>query len=164
MNDKPEINNTEEDKKEELGLFDILLEGLKDLVNLLQNIRFAAVLLIIVAIATLIGTALPQTTMSQMAVQELTSVFGEDTYLNIIKPAGFDNVFNTAWYRFIMLLLVSSVTLCAWGRTKAAIALGKKRSPVTSEKGIKTLKFIYEKNFENKEDALNWIENKFTYK
>lgn len=162
MNDKPEIDNSEENKKqEELGLFDILLVGLKDLTNLLQNIRFAAILLVIVAIATLIGTALPQTTMSgPMAVQELTSVFGENVYLKIIKPAGFDAVFITMWYRFIMFLLVASVTLCAWGRTKTVVALGKTRSPVTSEKGIKALKFNYEKNFENKEDAVSWIKKK----
>jgi len=163
MNDKPEINNSKENKKKEkeLGLFDILLVGLNDLSGLLQNIRFAVILLVIIAIATLIGTALPQTTMSgPMAVQELTSVFGENVYLKIIKPAGFDCVFTTTWYRFIMLLLVASVTLCAWKRTKTVIALGKRKSPITSEKGIKALKFNCEKSFENKKDALNWIEKR----
>ncbi len=163
MNEKPEIDNLEENKKkeDELGLFDVLLVGLKDLTNLLQDIRFAAILLVFIAIATLIGTALPQTTMSgPMAVQELTDVFGENVYLKIIKPAGFDAVFTTTWYRFIMLLLVASVTLCAWGRTKTVVALGRRKSPITSEKGIKALKFNYEKSFENREDAVSWIEKK----
>lgn len=160
MNDKPEKNNSEKGKEEELGLFDLLFDALKDLALLLQDIRFAAVLLIVLAIATLIGTALPQTHMTQMAAQELTSVFGENTYLNIIKPAGFDNVFNTTWFRFLTFLLVGSVTLCAWGRTKTVIAIGKKRSPKTSVKGVKALKFNYEETFDNKEDALNWVEKK----
>ena len=159
MNDKPE-NNSEKEKQEELGLFDVLYDGLKDLVLLLQDIRFAAILLMLLAIATLIGTALPQTPMAQMAAEEITKAFGENVYLNFIKPAGFDNVFNTTWFRFLTILLVFSVTLCAWGRTKTAIALGKKRSSLTSEKGVKKLKFTSEESFDNKEDALNWVEKK----
>lgn len=156
MTNNPENNKQNDESK--LGLFDLLYLGLIDLSKLLQDIRFAAVLLVLVAVATLIGTALPQTPMAgTSAVEQLSKAFGENVYLKIIKPLGFDHVFGTTWYRFLMLLLVGSVTLCAWARTKTAMAIGKKRSPVTSEKGIATFKFTGSENFKDKQSGVDWV-------
>jgi cytochrome c biogenesis protein len=156
MTNNPENNQQNDESK--LGLFDLLYLGLIDLSKLLQDIRFAAVLLVLVAVATLIGTALPQTPMTgDSAGEQLSKTFGENVYLKIIKPLGFDQVFRTTWYRFLMLLIVASVTLCAWARTKTASALSKKRSPVTSEKGISTFRFTGSENFKDKQSAVDWV-------
>ncbi|MFH1513856.1 MAG: cytochrome c biogenesis protein ResB [bacterium] len=160
MNDSKKNKTSKENV--EIGLFDILLEILRDALNdfykLLQDMRFAAVVLTLIAIATLIGTALPQTNMiGAKAATQLTGIFGEKAYTTIIKPLGFDNVFKTLWYQFLMVLIVLSVTLCAWARTKTATALSKIRSPQTNPKGVEALKYSGKKICESKDAAHDWI-------
>ena len=155
MNDSNK--NTNDKENVEIGLFDILYDSLKDFYKLLQDMRFAAVVLALIAIATLIGTALPQTNMmGEKAGTQLIGIFGEKVY-GVIKFCGFDNVFKTLWYQFLMVLIVLSVTLCAWARTKTAMALSKTRSPQTNPKGVLAFKYSGKKTLPNKDEAQEWI-------
>jgi len=159
---EPAKNNSSKETKPELGLFDILIIGFKDLADLLMDIRFAAILLLVMAFATLFGTVLPQSTAPRDTIDpKMVEAFGENLYVKLIKPLGLDHVFSTIWYRFVLLLLVASVTLCAWARTKTVAALTKIKSVLTSEKGVQSLKNYGASQFPDKESALKWVEKEF---
>jgi cytochrome c biogenesis protein ResB len=161
MNDS-EKNTEPGNIQPEMGLFDLLLYSLKDLFNLLQDIRFAAIILVFLAFATLIGTALPQVSLTgETAKNQLIEKFGSGFYSKVMHPAGFDRVFQTVWYRFLLVLIVCSVTLCAYGRTKSVTALSRIKNPITSEKGIKSLKTSGSKEFPDYESAYGWIRKNF---
>lgn len=161
MTEKEKNTKETQTGEQEYGLFDMLYVGLKDLVKLMQDIRFAGVILIIIAIATLIGTALPQIPMAgESAREQIIHRVGQNTYDRIIEPAGFDRVFTTNWFKFLLLLTVASVTLCAWGRSKAVLAISRRKNPATSAKGVENLKFHGKKQFDSEEEANLWIDKK----
>lgn len=77
------------------------------LMELLGSMRFAVCLLVIICIASIIGTVLPQN-------------MPENTYIDQFGPFWFDvlkkfsvwSIYNSAWFLVIMAFLVISTTLC----------------------------------------------------
>ena len=78
-------------------------------VELLGSMRFAISLLVILAIANIIGTVLKQDDPYPNYVNQ----FGP-FWADIFRSLGLYTVYGTWWFIIILLFLVVSVSLCVW--------------------------------------------------
>ncbi|MDO5652627.1 MAG: cytochrome c biogenesis protein ResB [Brachymonas sp.] len=76
-------------------------------VELLSSMRFAIALLVVIALASIIGTVLPQHPPYSMAVG-LYGVFWADVF----EALGFFHVYQSAWFLALLVFLVLSTSLC----------------------------------------------------
>ncbi len=81
----------------------------KNTIELLSSMRFAIALLVVLAIASIIGTVLKQ----QEPYPNYVAQFGL-FWAEIFHSLGLYNVYSSWWFSAILLFLVVSLSLCLW--------------------------------------------------
>ncbi len=81
----------------------------KNTIELLSSMRFAIALLVVLAIASMIGTVLKQ----QEPYPNYVAQFGP-FWAEIFHALGLYNVYSSWWFSAILLFLVVSLSLCLW--------------------------------------------------
>lgn len=90
-------------------------------VELLSSMRFAVALLVLIALASLIGTVIPQ----QQPYSRYAALYGA-TAADAIEFLGLHRIYQTAWYLMMLLTLVISTTVCVLRHTPHIIAQWRK--------------------------------------
>ena len=117
-------------KADEPGLFDLLWLAIRDIPAMMRTMKFAVWVFIILAVFTLIGTVLPQESLSSnpvdfgMKYQALFNAdpsdgkvtFGELIYNALIVRLELYRIFDSGLYFTLLALLAISSILCAWDR------------------------------------------------
>src|SRR5271156_3428139 len=86
-------------------------------IELLSSMRFAIALLVVLSIASIIGTVLTQDDPYPNYVNQ----FGP-FWADIFRSLGLYTVYGTWWFIIILLFLVVSVSLCVWRNGPKMIA------------------------------------------
>lgn len=122
---------------------------LKHAIDLLRSMRFAIALLVILAIASIIGTVLTQ----------------EDTYVNYVNQFGpfwadvfrgldLYNVYGSWWFMLILVFLVTSVSLCVIDNAPKMVRDARSWKDRVREGSLRA--FRHKSEF--RADALNGVE------
>ncbi|THB79837.1 MAG: cytochrome c biogenesis protein ResB [Desulfobacteraceae bacterium] len=88
-------------KKDKQNLFNSLWQ-------LLAAVKFAVILLILIAVTSVIGTLIPQNGSDQMYMR----VYGEFGY-KILKGLQLDDMYHSLWYLGLLLLLCLNIVVCS---------------------------------------------------
>lgn len=103
------------------------LDPLRTLWQLLTNVKFALLLVGLAGVAGLIGTILPQVPAPMLGNPAAKSAWLElrrETYgpfTDIFDALGFFQVFHTAWFNGLWLLIIVAVTVCTVSRLRPTI-------------------------------------------
>ncbi|SDV51338.1 cytochrome c biogenesis protein ResB [Chitinasiproducens palmae] len=81
----------------------------KDTVELIGSMRFAIALLVLIAIASLVGTVVNQ----QEPYPNYVNQFGP-FWADIFRALGIFDVYSSSWFLLIMAFLVVSISICVW--------------------------------------------------
>ncbi|MBR7002009.1 MAG: cytochrome c biogenesis protein ResB [Neisseriaceae bacterium] len=87
------------------------------LLELLSSMRFAVALLTILAVASLIGTVIPQ----NRPIQDYVVSFGS-FWSQIFDFLGLYDVYSSSWFVLILIFLVLSTALCLWRNVPPFVA------------------------------------------
>jgi len=93
-------------KKEEKGLFSSLKESL-------SSLKLTIALLIILAVASIFGTVIPQ----NASQEEYLRIYQFSTY-KILKILGFLDMYHAGWFVFLMALLSLNLIVCSLKRLR----------------------------------------------
>lgn len=157
-----DLNNLKNTVKE-YGLFELIWLAILDIPALMQTLKFAVWIIIILALFTLAGTILPQEKFARNPIEfrnQYVAIFGinpddgrqgfgEIIYYGLVKPLKLYRVFDTPLYLVLMCLLAISSALCAWNRLKITRKLLAKTQPETNPASVKILASNLEKKIES---------------
>ncbi len=90
---------------------------LRQLLNWISSLKFAICLLLLIGIASALGTAIPQGEVSQTYF----SLYKENPWLGVINPETIlllhlDNVYSSNWFLSLLTCLGISLISCSWKR------------------------------------------------
>lgn len=122
-----------------LGLFDLLWLACLDFLHIIQQLKFGIFLILVIAVMTTIGAAVPQAKFGDTPEMYLEWYTPQQYYW--INTLGFDRIYHTGYFLMVLLLLIVSVTLCAFGRLTAARRLAANVKPHTSLSEIEGARF-----------------------
>lgn len=118
-------------------------KGLVDLFwELMDSMKFAVVLLIILTVVSVIGVLLPQFppsgftgTMQDLYVNKYGGLIG-----NLLLIIGLDHVFTVWWYYLLLLLLCVNVLVCSFRRLGGIISLIRRETYFEDEEKFREQK------------------------
>ena len=93
-------------KKEEKGVFSSLGDSL-------SSLKLTIALLIILAVASIFGTVIPQ----NASPEEYLRFYKFSTY-KILKILGFLDMYHAGWFVFLLALLSLNLVVCSWRRLR----------------------------------------------
>jgi cytochrome c biogenesis protein len=110
--------------------------------DLMDSMKFAVVLLIILTLVSLIGVLLPQFapngfmgTMQELYVSKFGNGLGK-----LLLIVGMDHVFTAWWYYLLLLLLCLNISVCSFRRLGGIIATIRRESYFDSERKFREQK------------------------
>jgi cytochrome c biogenesis protein ResB len=142
------------EEKEGIGIFELLWLAILDIPNIMRTLKFAVIIIIILALFTLAGTILPQEKFAS-SPQEFTAQykhifsinpddgisFKEALYYGVVEPLELYRVFDSNLYFTLLCVLSISSVICAYDRIFLTKRIYKNKRPKVSERVIDSYRF-----------------------
>src|SRR5918996_5407178 len=102
----------------------------------LRSMRTALILLLVVAVASVFGSLVPQAPIAPRAVADL---FVEHPLLaRVYRAVGLFDVYGSWWFTLTYLLLLISLASCLIPRTRAMLrGIGRRQAPARELEGLR---------------------------
>ncbi len=127
--------------------------------NLLSSTRFAVVLLVLIAAASLLGAFIPQQP-SDAELQQMTARWGEG-FITFLKSLNMLDLYHSKWFRALLALLCVSLFVCSFDRLPKTWKLVKKSDSVPGAGDPERLRISG--GFDHKEDPQTTVEKVKTW-
>jgi len=126
--------------------------------RLLSSTRFAVVLLVLIAAASLSGAFIPQQP-AQPELQQMASRWGEAT-VSFLKALNLFDLYHSKWFRGLLALLCVSIFVCSLDRLPRSWKLIKKKDPVPGSGDPERLRISYGFDYGTEQEiALEKVKN-----
>ncbi|MDP6524416.1 MAG: cytochrome c biogenesis protein ResB [Kiritimatiellia bacterium] len=91
-------------------------------ISLLGSLKFALLIVVLIAVACIIGTLLPQGSQVAKYLQQNPDA---KSRMDMLTAMGLTNVFSASWFTMLLVLLSASLSVCTSRRVSAAVKAKK---------------------------------------
>lgn len=116
--------------EDDRSILQVFRDGIVAVYRFMRSMRTALILLLILAVASIIGTLIPQESQQVQAVTQWRQTYPSVSAL--LDFISFFNIYGSWWFQVVILLLLTSLLSCVLPRTKAVFKkLRMKQGAVT---------------------------------